>query len=412
MTSPETIGRRKRRARRSAPDGRVRIGVDATCWANGRGYGRFAREIMRAMSVIAPNDEFLCFGDRRALLAAPAASPNLRLVEVRQHESPTIAAAANGSRSLRDMLGLTRAVWRARPDVFFSPSVYTFFPLPPRLPAVITVHDTIAERFPSLTVPSRRARLFWNMKVRMAVWQARIVLTVSEYSARSITDVLGVPRDRIRVAVEAPAETFAPSDARSIADAAAKVGLPAGAPWFTYVGGYGPHKRVDTIIRAHASLARERTPPPHLLLIGALTGDAFHSEVDRLRALVESAGAGHLVHWVGFVPDEALRPLVAGAVASLLPSEIEGFGLPAVEAAACGTPVIATIESPLPELLEGGGIFVRPGDTEELAAAMRCLLTDPVQRNAMGRVARERASSLTWEASARSALDALYEAAA
>ena len=93
------------------------------------------------MAVIAPNDEFLCFGDRRALLVAPTVSPNLRLVEVKQRESPTIAAAANGSRSVADMLGLTQAVWRARPDVFFSPSVYTFFPLPPRLPAVITVHD-------------------------------------------------------------------------------------------------------------------------------------------------------------------------------------------------------------------------------------------------------------------------------
>jgi glycosyltransferase involved in cell wall biosynthesis len=366
---------------------------------------------MRAMAPIAPNDEFLCFGDRRALAAAPIASPNLRLLEVEQHESPTIAAAASGSRSLSDMWGLSRAVWRAAPDVFFSPSVYTFFPLPPHLPAVITVHDTIAERFPSLTVPSRRARLFWNLKVRLAVYQARLVLTVSDYSARSIVDVLGVAPDRIRIAVEAPADSFGPCDAASSAAAAARYGLPAAVPWFTYVGGYGPHKRVDTIITAHAALAREQRPAPHLLLIGAATGDVFHSEVDRLRAMVASAGASGLVHWLGFLPDDDLRPLIAGAVASLLPSESEGFGLPAVEAAACGTPVIATSESPLPDILAGGGIFVRPGDEDALLAAMRALLVDKGIRDTMGRRARECAARLTWTSSARSALSALYEAA-
>src|ERR671921_1334502 len=117
----------------------------------------------------------------------------MSIVDVSQSMSPAQAAAADGYRSPGDMLKLTRAVWRDRPDVFWSPSVYTYFPLPPRQTALVTVHDTITERFPELTMPSRRARLFWKAKVQLAIWQATLVLTVSEFAAREIEAILGVP---------------------------------------------------------------------------------------------------------------------------------------------------------------------------------------------------------------------------
>lgn len=393
----------------------MRIGVDATCWANGRGYGRFARELMRAMTPLAPDDEFVCFGDRRAFEAWPVAAAresNVTLVEVQQAVSPTLAAAADGNRSPGDMLRLTSAVARHRPQVFFSPSVYTYFPLPPGQRAVVTIHDTIAERFPHLTLPTARARLFWRLKVGLAVRQARLVLTVSHYSARSIAAVLGVPASRIRVTVEAPAAAYSPSTQEDVLGAAARQDVARGGRWFIYVGGFNPHKRVDTIIQAHAALARELSAAPRLLLVGSTTGDVFLGEVQRLRELVQRAGTGDLVRWTGFLPDDELRHLLSGAIACLLPSECEGFGLPAVEAAACGTPVIATRESPLPELLADGGLFVPPGDVDALTGAMRTLSTDEAGRRAMGCIARERTSALTWERGARLALDALYEAAA
>ncbi len=387
------------------------IGVDATCWANGRGYGRFARELMRAMTRQASDDVFVCFGDRRSLDAYPDPAPNVRLVEVVVDESPTVAASADSSRSLRDLLRLTRAVSREKLDTFFSPSVYTYFPLPPRLPAVVTIHDTIPERFPELTLPSARARLFWSAKVRFALMQARLVLTVSEYSARSIAEVLHVPRNRIRVCVEAPAEVYRPSSAGEIRNAARGAGLSGDDQWFAYVGGFNPHKRVDLILRAHAAIAGSRRPAPHILLVGSRSGDVFHKEAGKLDAIVREAGTEKLVHWTGFVPDEELRPLLAGATALLLPSEAEGFGLPAVEAAACGTPVIATTESPLPELLEGGGLFVKPGDLDQLRDAMRRLLDDGSLRASLGRAALQRATSLSWDEAAKSALAAIHDSA-
>jgi glycosyltransferase involved in cell wall biosynthesis len=389
----------------------MRIGIDATCWANGRGYGRFARELVPVMAAQGAAHQFTCFVDDHAAERFDLAHPNVRAVRVRQSVSPTTAAAADGRRSVPDMLRLTTAVAREKLDVFFSPSVYTYFPLPPRLPAVVTVHDAIAERYPELTLPSRRARLFWRSKVALALWQARLILTVSDFAADEIAAVLRVPRSRLRVALEAPAPAYVPSQsATDVKAVAARVGLPAGSRWFVYVGGFGPHKNVDLVVRAHAAVAAASSSPPHLVLVGAKTGDVFHSDQGRIQRAVTESGTESLVHWPGFLPDAELRHLHSAALALLLPSMCEGFGLPAVEAAACGTPVVATTASPLPQLLDGGGVFVAPGDQAALTAALFQLLDDEPARQAMGVRARARAGELSWARGARATLDVLSEA--
>ena len=390
----------------------MRIGVDASCWANGRGYGRFTQELLRAMTALAPADTFVCFVDQAVEQRWDLTVENVRLVRVAQSASPTDAASADGSRGPADILRFSRAVAGASLDVFFSPSVYTYFPLPPGLRSVVTIHDAIAERFPELTLPSWRARLFWRAKVWLALHQSRLVLTVSDYAARELVEVLGVSRDHLRVAVEAPAAVYVPSAVADVTAAAARAGVPTAARWFTYVGGFSPHKRVDAIVRAHATLARELgSAAPHLLLVGTMSGDVFLGNQGEIRAAIAAAGTEALVHWTGFLPDAELRHLHSGALALLLPSLAEGFGLPAVEAAACACPVIATTASPLPELLDGGGIFVAPGDDVALTEAMRRIATDEAARSAMASIAQSRASALTWTRAATVALDALREAA-
>lgn len=390
----------------------MRIGVDATCWSNTRGYGRFARELISAVVAQAPDDVFICLGDRAAFDAHQLRAPNVEYHLVDQAVSPTIAAAADGARSVGDMWAMTRAVSATRPDVFFSPSVYTYFPLPIGQRAVVTIHDAIAERFPALTLPSPRARLFWKLKVWLALQQARLVLTVSDYAAGELQRVLQVPRRRLRVCGEAPAEVYQPAPPAEVAAQRLSAGVGT-APYFVYVGGFNPHKRLDTVIEAHARVVAQRPDaPPHLLLVGRISGDVFHGEGERLRELIARHGTGSLVHFTGFVPDEALARLHTGAVAVVLVSESEGFGLPAVEGAACGVPVIATRESPLPQLLPKGGLFIRPGEIDEIAGAMRALLDDPARQRRMGLVALTEARALSWDAAARATLAALREAAA
>ncbi len=391
----------------------LRIGVDATCWANARGYGRFTRELVTAMVREAPEDEFLCFLDARAAAVFSLDAPNVRTIVVPQRVSPTTAASADSSRSPADMYRFMRAVSHDRADVFFSPTVYTYFPVPFGLPTVVTVMDAIAERFPELTLPSWKARLFWRAKVGLALRQARLVLTISDYAAREIADVHGLAANRIRVAPLAPAEIYRTTpSAEAMHQAGAMAGLPDGARYFAYVGGFSPHKHVDVLVRAHARTASAGGAPVHLLLVGARSGDSFHGAHAVIEEAIQQCGTAALVHWTGFLPDESLVPLLAGALAVVLPSASEGFGLPPVEGAATGTPVIATTASPLPQLLEGGGIFVTPGDERGLALALEQLMTDEPARRAMGDRARSRALALTWESSARLALAALREAAA
>jgi len=169
---------------------------------------------------------------------------------------------------------------------------------------------------------------------------------------------------------------------------------------------------VGAIVAAHARVVREHAgSPPWLVLAGPSEEDVFHAEDGALRAAIAAHGTASLVRWTGFVSDDDLRCLYSGALALLMVSACEGFGLPAVEAAACGTPVIATTASPLPELLEGGGCFVAPGDVDAIAAAMRRLLDDEPGRRAMGDVARRRAGELSWDRCARQTLAAIEEAA-
>ncbi|MEQ1857437.1 MAG: glycosyltransferase family 1 protein [Longimicrobiales bacterium] len=367
------------------------------------------------MVQVAPLDEFVFFLDPASEARFTLTASNVRTVRVAQSRAPTEAAAADGSRSPGDMLRFTRAVWMEAPEVFFSPSVYTYFPLPPGQRSVVGIHDAIAERFASRTLPSPRARLFWTAKVRLAVFQSTLVLTVSDFAAGDLERVIGIPRTRIRVAVEAPSAAYRPSDSpEAIRAVAARIGLPEGARWFTYVGGFSPHKNLDVLVRAFARVADAGAvgAAPYLVLAGKLSGDAFLSCVAGIQHEIAVAGLQDRVVWPGYVSDEDLRHLHSGAVALALPSDCEGFGLPAVEAAACGTPVVASTESPLPNLLAGGGLFVAPRDEEGLAGALRTLLDDEVGRRRMGATALSRARALSWRRCAEDALGALREAAA
>lgn len=390
----------------------MRIAVDASCWANARGYGRYARELLGAMVAGAPEDEFVFLLDPRSGRVFDLEAPNVVRLPVPQRRAPTEAAVTGGNRAILDMLRFTRALWSIRPDVFFSPSVYTFFPVPPGQRAVIAVHDAIAERFPEQTLPTRRDRLLWRIKVHMALLQARIVLTVSEYAKSELARVLRLDVGRIRVAVEAPAAAFRPDgDPAAVARAARAAGVPEGAPWLTYVGGFNPHKNVPALVRAFAGVSvPEGSPAPHLVLVGSTGSEGFHGEVGEIRRTVEREGASGRVHWAGYLPDDELRSLLSGSTALVLISESEGFGLPAVEAAACGCPVIATVESPLPHLLRGGGWFVGAGDVESTRSAMQEALTDEALRRERGGIARQRASRLSWADAAAEGMAALREA--
>ena len=383
---------------------RLRIGIDGTCLGSGRGYGRFLRELLPPLLAQAGSHEYVLFVD--AETAARVTLPDMRVLRLETAASQAAAASARGSRSPLDLLRMGRGVARERLDAFYFPSIYSYFPLPRRLPMAVAIHDTIPERHGKIVFPSWKNRALWWAKSRAARRQARTIVTVSEYARRQIAETFAIPAQRIFVTPEAPSPVFSPvADARAAAaKALAARGIPDD-PFFVYVGGFNPHKNVTGLVRAFA--AASAGTRARLVLVGDYQGDVFHHDLANIHAEIARTGVSERVHWTGFVPDEELRLLYAGALAAVLPAFEEGFGLPAVEAAACGTPCIATRESPLPEVLAGGGFFFDPHDAAQLAEGLRRALTAPAERAGWARAARERAALLSWDLTARATREAL-----
>jgi len=390
----------------SAP---LTIGVDATCLAAGRGYGRFARELFPALLERADADEYVLFADestRGALESLPG-----RHVLLPTSEPQASAASARGNRRLSDMWRMGRAVARHSLDVMYFPSVYTFYPVPGQTPVAVAIHDTIPEHFGEIVFPTRWNRTLWNLKLRLALRRAGGVLTVSDWSRQTLAEHFSLAEGAIHVTPEAPAAAFSPPDGPEPRRAWLRgEGLPEDAPYFLFVGGFNPHKNLPRLVDAFANAAANR-PDLLLLLVGDHTGDVFHTDVGALRRRIEERGLTERVHWAGFVDDETLRHLYAGARALVLPSLEEGFGLPAVEAAACGTPCIATRNSPLPDLLAGGGHFFDPLDRDALTLALIEFADAPARNDELGRQARERASALSWATTAEATRNALVQIA-
>jgi len=385
----------------------LRIGIDATCLASGRGYGRFLRELLPCLLARGEGHEVVLFIDRAS--AAELGPLPARTVEPPTRRKQAAAASARGHRSLADLWTMGRAVAREPLDCMFFPSVYSYFPVLGRVPIAVAIHDAIPERLGHLVFPSAKQRWLWRAKVAAACRQARAILTVSEWSRRTLVERLRIPPERISVAPEAPAPAFAPAPDPAPRWAwLRKQGWPEGARYLLSVGGFNPHKNLGALVDAFAALLRaDPACDLRLLLVGDHCGDVFHADVGGLRRSIEAAGLGEQVLLAGFVPDAELRHVYAGALALVLPSLEEGFGLSAVEAAACGTPCVATRNSPLPELLQGGGLFVDPTDPGALRGALERLWREPAMRARLGSVALERAGALRWEATADAVLRTL-----
>jgi len=382
----------------------MRIGIDGTCLGSGRGYGRFLRELLPPLLAQARAHEYVLFVD--AETAARIDLPEMPVIRLETGASQLDAASARGARSPLDLLRMGRGVSRERLDAFYFPSVYSYFPVSPRLPMAVAIHDTIPERHGKIVFPHWQNRALWWAKSRAARFQARTIVTVSEYARRQIAETFAMPAERIFVTPEAPSPEFKPvaNAAAAAAKALATRGIPDD-PYFVYVGGFNPHKNVAGLVRAFAVASEDNAA--RLLLVGDYQGDVFHQDLASIRAEIERNRVGARVHWLGFVPDAELRVLYAGALAAVLPALEEGFGLPAVEAAACGAACIATRESPLPEVLAGGGFFFDPSDGNQLAEGLRRALNAPAERAAWATAALERAGRLTWEETARATRAAL-----
>ena len=381
----------------------MRVGIDATCWTNPRGYGRYARGLLTALLADSPRHDFVLFVDKytRTDPRWPL-PPDARYVVVETSQSPTAAASASGQRSLPDLLAMMAAVMREPLDVLFFPSVYTYFPAVTRAQVVLGVHDVIAERYPHLIFPNRKHLLLWQLKGWLAHRQARYIVTVSDYAKAGILRHFQHRPDRVWVVGEAPDPAFRPiEDEQAVSTVLNRYGLDRSTRFVVCLGGLNPHKNLGALFRAVAELRREpQFANVEIVLVGPAESDTFTPGAADARRTVAELGLTGVVHFLGYLPDEDVACLLNAACVLAMPSFDEGFGLGAVEAAACGTPVIATDNSPLPSLLDGGGWFIDPRQPQQLIEALKDALSNETARKKMGRAARARARALTWRRSA------------
>jgi glycosyltransferase involved in cell wall biosynthesis len=377
----------------------MRIGVDATCWHNRRGYGRHARALLGALLRGDRCNHYVLITD------SPAEFDTLsREVEVRRvaTSAPTIeAASARGRRGLRDLWRMSRALAAPDLDILLFPTVYSFVPVWSRAKKVVMIHDVIAEKYPKLTVPRPLARCFWKIKVALGRWQAHALVTVSEHSRRGLVEHFRLLPERIFVVGEASDPIFRVLNNRQPTPGLTRLGLADGR-LLVYVGGFSPHKNLETLVAAFARIAAlDDLADVRLVLVGEYEKEVFHSYHGTIRRHAEALGLSSRVVFTGFLPDEELVSLLNRATALALPSLLEGFGLPAVEAMACGCPVVATTASPLPELLRGSGLFVDPLDQPGWERALIEVLRSEELRRRLRKEGLAAAQRLTWDAAAQ-----------
>jgi len=386
----------------------MRIAVDATCWSNRRGYGRFARALLTAaVSVDRQNSYVFFVDDETKEFPLPAGVEVVRIAAT----VPTVkAASANGRRSLRDLWAARQAMDHQKADLVFFPSIYSYVPLTSRQPKLVTIHDAIPELYPKLVFPTWRSKFFWRLKVKLGCAQARLILTVSEFSRRCLAEELKIPVSRLRVVHEASDPAFRRLDLPQGAPLLNGLGLPAEARFLTYVGGFSPHKNLPLLLDVFRELqAQPQFADLYLLLVGDYQGDAFYSCYRQLVNQVQQTGLGGRVVFTGHMGDEGLVALLNLTQALVLPSFCEGFGLPAVEAAACGAPVVVTNCSPIPELLGAGAIAVEPGNRTGWIDALTRLLGDSQLREQMRAAGLAAAGRLSWKNSAQQLLEVFDE---
>ena len=276
-------------------------------------------------------------------------------------------------------------------EIFHSSDVFQFIKTDAK--NVVTMYDLSAFLFPQLhtqeTVRRQREVL------RFATEKADHIIAISHSTKRDLITHLSISLDKISVVYGGVDERYHPiEDKAAIARVAGRYGVEPGC-YLLHVGTLEPRKNLVRLVRAFASV-HWQYPDYKLMLVGRrgwLYEDIF-AEVEKLdfqRAVV----------FAGFVPEDDLPALMSGAALFVYPSLYEGFGLPVLEAMACGTPVIASNTSSLPEVAGDAGLLVNPEDESALADAMMAVLGDEAQRQEMAHRGRQQAARFSWEQAAR-----------
>lgn len=283
-------------------------------------------------------------------------------------------------------------------DVYHG--VLNVMPLAASIPSIVTIHDLSPFLFPQTFRRVNRTYLRWA--VRVACRNAAHLLAVSEFTKTEIVRWLHVPPERITVTYNGVDARFAPAAPEVVEAFRRRAGLPE--RFILFVGTLEPRKNLPTLLDAYARIARDTDAP---LIIGGGKGWLY----DSIFARAEQLQLGDRVRFAGFIDDQDLPLWYAAARVFILPSLYEGFGIPLLESMACGTPVVTTTSSSLPEVVGDAGLTVAPTDVEAMAEALLRLLNDNTLHEELRERGLVQARRFSWTSMAERTL-AVYSSVA
>ena len=349
------------------------------------GIGRYARDLGAALVPLLPDGLGVFYNDPTGNLVPEPPLDALPRQVVRRATKPWRLHVG-----LCDLLGSPRDDLAGGADLFHA-SDHLLPCFSDRVRTVCTLHDLAFLVDPS--VHTWTNRFFLSRMVPRFLKRADRVICVSECTARDATRLLGLDPAKIAVVPSGVDARFHPPSQGEIASARGRLALPE--RYVLYVGTVEPRKNLSTLLRAWARLRRDGDPRRLVIAgkLGWLTDDFF-------RTLADHHLEGEVVR-LGYVADADLPALYGGAEAFVFPSRYEGFGFPVLEAMACGTPVVCSNSSSLPEVAGDAALLHDPTNDEQLADSLARLRDDPVLRVDLAARGLARAATFTWERAAR-----------
>lgn len=364
----------------------MRIGIDGRYITNHfPGIGRYTYNLARKLPELAPDTDFVLLHDPRLPntrydVEQLAGQDNLRLMSV---DIPT--------RSLQEQYQLRSLEKALSLDLLHSP--YYVMPYWVHCPSVVTMYDLIPMIYPQYLAPRGTAWIF-RATASLATRRANHIIAISESTKRDLVRLLGASEKRITVTHLAADERFRPLDSQQLEKTIGTYQLPE--RYILYLGINKPHKNLAFLLQ----VLRELRTEARLVLAGK--EDPRYLQV---REETQRLGLEDRVVFLGDVPEKDLPIIYNGAEVFVFPSLYEGFGLPVLEAMACGTPVVCSNSSSLPEIVDDAAVTVDPQDTAAWVAALTEVLENQELRVELSAKGLAQAKKFSWNKTARETLD-------
>lgn len=372
----------------------MRIGVNALqLTTRNSGVGQYIYHMVSSLLSIS-TDQFYIYLSRGNTRPEWLARPDVKIKEI------LFSKEQVAFRNLYELFYYGLDLRKDDISLFWSPD--TKIPLlTPNIPLVITSYDLAIFREPETYQLSRV--LYWRKLFKRAIQRSSCVVAISNTTRDDLIELMHVPPQKIRVIYCGVNPRF-----RSIKDGdilehvRMKYGLPKN--FLLFVGLFSPRKNIAGILKAFAIL-KDKFKIPHYLVMVGEKGWRYQADLE----LVNSLGLEKEVVFPGYIEDDDLPAVYNIADVFVFPSLYEGFGLPVLEAMACGTPVVTSNVSALPEVVGEAGILVNPYNHEEIASGVYRLLSDKKLSSELIRVGLERSGQFTWEKAAREMLTVFRE---